>query len=321
MNIRPRLSMYGAASCGGCEIALVNLHDKILDVDSHFELFFCPVLVDTKEEQVEALPDGSIAITLFNGAIRNDDNERMAKLMRRKSALLIAFGSCSGEGCIPALGNLYSIEDHFETVYPSGGQPAGETLVPEGRLRLPVLQERVRTLSQVVEVDYSIPGCPPEPAQIWAVMEAVIRGRELPAKGSVIGAGRSSVCEECVRTKEDKRIGALHRPHEIVTDPERCLLEQGLLCMGVATRDGCGALCPRVNMPCTGCYGPPEGVCDQGAKMVAALGSVLDIGGFDGLDERQVAERVDAHLGSLPDPAGAFYKYSLAGSLLGGSQR
>jgi F420-non-reducing hydrogenase small subunit len=88
--------------------------------------------------------------------------------------------------------------------------------------------------------------------------------------------------------------------------------------MGIATRDGCGALCPKVNMPCTGCYGPPEGVFDQGAKMVSALGSIMDIGETKGLSEDELNSRIDACIGSIPDCAGTFYKYGLPGSLLKG---
>ncbi len=88
--------------------------------------------------------------------------------------------------------------------------------------------------------------------------------------------------------------------------------------MGIATRSGCGALCPKVNMPCTGCYGPPEGVFDQGAKMVAALGSIIDIGDVKGLTEDEINKRVDEVITSIPDFAGTFYKYSLPGSILKG---
>ena len=185
-------------------------------------------------------------------------------------------------------------------------------------MHLPVFYDRVRSLAQVVEVDYYIPGCPPESHQIWSVVKAVIDGNPLPPKGSVLGVGQSTVCQECQRRREDKRVSRFHRVYEVVTDPERCLLEQGIVYMGVATRDGCGALCPQVNMPCVGCYGPPEGVLDQGAKMVAALGSVLDIGDYSGLSEEEVVRRTEAVLDSLPDLAGTFYKFSLAGSMLGG---
>jgi len=314
--------MYWASSCGGCEIALLNLHERILEVDQRFDFFFCPCLLDTKKADVEALPDGALAITFFNGAIRTGENLEMARLMRAKSRLLIAFGACACSGSIPALSNLHTREAHLRTNYldsPSldnraGTLPEARTAAPEGELELPEFFETVQALQEVAEVDYFIPGCPPESRRIWNVVEAVIHGDPLPPKGSTLGAGTSSVCAECDRERNDKRIGGFHRNYEIVPDPRLCLLEQGLVCIGIATRDGCGGLCPRVNMPCTGCYGPPEGVADQGAKMVSALGAALDVGPYKGLNEQQLAERTDAVLAGLPDPAGAFCKYSLSGA-------
>ena len=316
--------MYWASSCGGCEISLVNLHERILEVDRHFDFVFCPCLLDTKYSDIEALEDGGIAVTLFNGAIRTGENEEMAHLLRKKSKLLIAYGSCSAGGSIPALSNLSTRSDHIRRNYldsPSLDNPAGVipqtvTRLPEGDLELPAFYETVKTLSQVVEVDYVLPGCPPESHQLWAVVESVIQGRPLPPRHSVIGAGGSTVCDECGKQRSNKTIAEFHRTYEIVPDPARCLLEQGLVCMGVATRDGCGALCPAVNMPCTGCYGPPEGIADVGAKMLSALGSVLDLGASKGLTEEQVSAKADALLSRILDPAGTFYMYSLAGSLL-----
>lgn len=326
MADKPKLSMYWAAACGGCEIALVNINEKILDVDAAFDFMFCPCLLDTKKKDIEALPDKAIAITLFNGAIRTAENEEMAHLLRKKSQVLIAFGSCSSEGCIPGLANLHSRDDLMKTVYldnvsidnPNRIIPQPQTKVPEGTLHIPAFFERVKTLAQVTDVDFFIPGCPPEPHQIWNVVSAVVAGAALPPKGSVIGAGRSAVCNECDRKKEDKKISRLFRTYEIIPEREPCLLEQGLICMGIATRDGCGALCPKVNMPCTGCYGPPEGVLDQGAKMVAALGSIIDIGETKGMEEDEIFRRIDAVFASVPDYAGTFYKYSLPGSILKG---
>jgi F420-non-reducing hydrogenase small subunit len=329
MAQKPKLAMYWASSCGGCEIALVNLNEKLLEVDAHFDFMFCPCLLDTKISDIEALPDGSLAVTLFNGAIRTSENEEMAHLLRRKSKLLIAFGSCSSKGGIPALSNLSSKSDHFRTIYldnasvdnPRGILPQTRTTVPEGELELPEFYERVQHLAEIVEVDYFIPGCPPEPDQIWNVVEALVQGAQLPLRGSTLGGGKSTVCNECAHRKENKTIKKFYRTYELVPDRERCLLEQGIVCMGIATRDGCGALCPQVNMPCTGCYGPPEGVLDQGAKMVSALGSVLETGGYKDLSDEQIVEKIDAAIEGLPDFAGTCYKYSLAASLLGGKSR
>ncbi len=323
---RPKLSVYWASSCGGCEIALVNLHERILDVDRVFDFVFCPCLLDTKKRDVEAMPERSIAVTLFNGAVRTGENAEMAHLLRSRSELLIAYGSCSAAGGIPALSNLSSRQEHLATIFsgcPSAESaepvtPATLTHVAEGDLSLPRFFDSVATLAQTVDVDYFIPGCPPEPEQVWKVLNSIASGEPLPPKGSVLGGGMSSVCHECSREKSPKRIPRLYRNFEIVPDETLCLLEQGLVCMGVATRDGCGALCPRVNMPCTGCYGAPDGIADQGAKMLAALGSVLDTGEFKGAGAPEICRRTETAADALADPAGTFYKYGLAGSILGG---
>jgi len=326
MSAKPKLAMYWAASCGGCEIALVNINEKILDVDANFDFVFCPCLLDTKKKDVEAMPDKGIAITLFNGAIRTEENAEMAYLLRKKSELLISFGSCSHEGCIPGLSNLHSRDSHLKSIYldnptidnVSGIIPKTETKVPEGTLHIPSFFDRVKTLSQVVDVDFFIPGCPPEPHQIWNVVEAVVKGAPLPPKGSVIGAGHSAVCDECPLKREDKKIKKLYRTYEIIPEKGKCLLDQGIVCMGIATRSGCGGLCPQVSMPCIGCYGPPDGVLDHGAKMIAAIGSVLDIGDTKGISEDEIDRRIDEIISAIPDLAGTFYKFSLADSILKG---
>ena len=326
---KPKLGMYWASGCGGCEIALVNLHEKLLEACQSLDFMFCPCLLDTKVAEIKALPNEAIALTFLNGAIRTAENLEMARLLRAKSKILVAFGACAMHGCIPALSNLHQLDEHLRAVYldspsvdnPERTVPGTHSCVPECDLHLPEFFAKVATLAQVVAVDYSIPGCPPEPHQIARIVEAVIRGEPLPPKGAVLGSGPATVCRECSRQREDKKISAFHRVWEIIPDPDRCLLEQGIVCMGIATREGCGALCPRVNMPCTGCYGPPEGAADQGAKMLAALGSVLDFGDYKGMTEGDLAARTDRVSTGIPDPAGTFYMYSLAGSVLEGKAR
>ena len=101
----PRMALYWATSCGGCEVAVANLHELFLELAEQVELFFCPALVDRKKKDVEALPDAGLALTLFNGALRTDENVEMARLLRRKSRLLVAFGACAQAGGVPALSN------------------------------------------------------------------------------------------------------------------------------------------------------------------------------------------------------------------------
>jgi len=324
MSAKHRFAMYWAASCGGCDIAVLNVHEAILDVDEHFEIVFWPAAMDAKYADVEALADASIDVTLFSGGIRNDENEALAQLLRRKSRLLVAFGSCACEGCIPGLANLSTVEELFAASYeslvsdnPDHLEPLAAWTAPEGVLHLPVFSPRLRTLAEVVPVDYFMPGCPPESARIAEVLgllTAALDGTAtLPPRGSVIGAGRSTVCDECPRDRNVKHIAAFRRIQEVPQiDPQLCLLEQGIPCSGAATRDGCGALCPVAGAPCIGCYGPSEGVVDYGARLMSAYASVVDA------REPQEIERI---FEGIPDPVGQFYRFGLASSLLRGSRQ
>ena len=313
-NGKLKLGLYWAASCGGCEIAIVELREKILDLDAAANILFWPCAMDFKYKDVEAMAEGQLDVCLFNGAIRSTENEEMAHLLREKAKVLVAFGSCAHEGCIPGLANLFDRQSILDRVYletpstdnPESTLPQMTYEMPEGEVHLPKLYNTVKTLDQVTEVDYYVPGCPPQAPQIWAVMEAIL-GANLPAKGSVVGATEKTVCDECKHIREEKRISRFYRTHEINPDPERCLLDQGIICAGPATRGGCGALCPSVNMPCRGCYGPPPNVIDQGAALLSAVSSVVDA------DTEEEAARI---VGEIVDPVGTFYRFGLPASLL-----
>ncbi len=324
-NAKPKFGMYWASACGGCEIAVLNIHEKLLEVDAAFEVVFWPVAMDAKVKDVEALPDQSITLTLFNGAMRTNENVEMAHLMRRKSQIMVAFGSCACEGCIPGLANLSSIQSMLDYSYsdspttenPQNIRPQANWEAPEGRLHLPSLYPVLRTLDQVVPVDYYMPGCPPESNQIAAVIDLVVQALQgqgaLPARGTTIGAGLSTVCDECPRTRNVKQVRKFMRVQNVQEiDPALCLLEQGIPCNGPATRSGCGALCPNASAQCVGCYGPADGVIDYGARLMSAFASVIDSN-----DPVEIGHILDG----IPDPAGQFYRFNLAKSLLRASKQ
>lgn len=320
---RHRLAIYWAASCGGCDISILNLHEAILDVAERFEIVFWPAAMDAKYADIEALPDASIDLTLFSGGIRSTENEHLARLLRRTSRILVAFGSCATEGCIPGLANLRPIEDLVAAAFdgpstenPARLRPATSWRSPEGVLGLPGLEPTLRTLDQVVEVDYRVPGCPPESEQVADVLGrlgAALDGTAaLPPHGAVLGAGDSTVCNECRRDRGIKHIGRFERITTLASvDPVLCLLEQGLPCNGPATRDGCGAKCPAAGAPCIGCYGASDGVRDFGSRLLSAYASVV---------EASEPEDIERILAGLPDMVGQFYRFSLAASLLHGGR-
>jgi F420-non-reducing hydrogenase small subunit len=330
MSPKLKLGFYWAASCGGCEIAVLEIAEKILKVIELADVVFWPCVTDFKYADVRNYADGYIDVCLWNGGIRNSEAEEIAHLLRRKSKVLVAYGSCAHMGGIPALANLYTKEGIFERAYkttestdnPQGIYPQETVKMPEGDLHIPKFFDRVVRLKDVVDVDYFMPGCPPTAKQTWAVIEAIATGK-LPPKGSIVGAGSKAVCDECPFEKrtEGVRIERFKRPHldkpDLTPKPElknkpQCLLEQGFVCMGSATRSGCEAQCLHANLPCRGCYGPAEGVLDQGAKVASAIGSLIDSQGDP--------ERAKAIAAGIADPVGTFYRFGMANSMMKGAR-
>ncbi|MDH7511457.1 MAG: oxidoreductase [Clostridiales bacterium] len=315
-NAKPKVAFYWCSSCGGCEESIVDLAEDILKVVAAVDIVFWPVALDFKKKDVEAMPDGSIAVSFINGAVRLSEQEEMVKLLRRKSQLVVAHGACSHLGGIPGLGNFWNKETIFRRAYhttpstqnPDKIVPLEKTVLDGKELTLPRFFDTVYALNQVIDVDYYLPGCAPPRDLILSAVGAILEGK-LPAKGAVLSPNKS-LCDDCDRndSKPEKLvIKEIKRPWEIMLDPEKCFLAQGVICMGPATRTGCNERCIEANMPCRGCFGPTDQVHDQGAKFLSALASILDTN-----DEKEIDKIVQ----SISDPAGTFYRFSLPTSIL-----
>jgi len=271
MSDRVPVATTWLQSCSGCHIALLDLHEELLDVLSAIDIQYSPI-VDVKE-----VPNTDVGIV--EGSVGNQDNTEMLLKFRARSKTLVAFGTCACFGGIPGLRNLFTREEllrrgYIETESTVDGRvPAG----PE----LPALEQYVRPLNQLVQVDYYIPGCPPLPSTIKNTLVALVTGGKPEVK-------KRNLCEECDRTKKKLLVAsrdfvtdAVVSPHELDNiDRSLCFLEQGVLCMGPATCEGCGARCLAGNMPCRGCMGPPPHALEQGAKSINALSAILPAGGL-----------------------------------------
>ena len=318
---KPKVALYWCASCGGCEETVVDLNEDILKVVDAVDIILWPVALDFKRKDIEALGDGDIAVSFINGAVRLEEQEEMVKLLRKKSQLVVAFGACAHLGGIPGLGNFCTRETIFERVYketpstanPDGTVPQERTDIGIGELTLPEFYDTVKTLDQTIPVDYYLPGCPPPPDSVMNAINAILTG-QLPEKGAVLAPDKA-LCDACSRneTKPEKlSIKEIKRPWEIKIDPEKCFLEQGLICHGPFTRSGCGETCIKANMPCRGCFGPTKEVVDQGAKGLSMLASILGLED----EEKMTDEDVNKLISGIEDPAGTFYRFSLASSIL-----
>lgn len=281
--------------CGGCEVAILDLGEKLLDVLPSLQFVHMPVLMDHKyfgqlgEKSEMEIPEADIG--MISGGIRNEKEKHVAEEMRKKCKTLIALGSCACFGGIPALANMSSLDDLYQKVYrESKTTEAADTPSSD---QLPKLTDRVYALDEVVKVDVNIPGCPMNPVIILEALSKLLAGEafELPER---------SVCDDCPTKREEKTDVGLKRPLQDAQftpgqyDQMRCLNEQGILCLGPVTRSGCGKpynegeenipRCIKGFMPCRGCFGPIRKGANPLVDMVNALSSI-------GLDAKTVDDR------------------------------
>jgi F420-non-reducing hydrogenase small subunit len=317
MNDKPKVAICWLGACGGCDEALVDLNETLLQLAETVDIVLWPVAMDFKYSHIRSMKDRAILLSVITGSVRNSEHQELAELLRSKSELVLSFGACASHGGTPGLANFRTSEDILNWVYreaptivnPEGTLPQTQTQVNGKTLTLPELFDHVYTLDQVIDVDYYLPGCPPPPDSIAVAINAVVSG-DLPPKGSTL-APRRALCETCPRntTKPYRlEIEKVRRIHEIEADPEHCFLPQGIICMGPATRSGCGESCIKINMPCRGCFGPVPGVIDHGSRFLSAFATLI---------KTDVDADSKEAMAAIPDPAGYFYRFSQASSTLG----
>ncbi len=316
MAVKPKVAICWLGGCGGCDEAVVDINEAVLKVVDAVDFVLWPVALDFKYHHVEAMKDGEIALSIINGNVRNSDHEEVAKLLRKKSQLVLAFGACACFGGTPGLANLTTKDDIFNWVYsdaptvvnPKGNRPQPKCTSNGHELTLPEFFGEVFALKHAIDVDYFLPGCPPPPDLVLNAVTAVLEGK-LPPKGSTL-TPHKALCDTCSRNKTKPNrfsIKEVRRVHEVEAEPNTCFLVQGILCLGPATRSGCGEACLNINMPCRGCFGPVEGVEDSGAKFVSALAAIVDAEKDE--DIKKVMDGID-------DPVGYLYRFSMPTSLL-----
>ncbi|MTK63317.1 MAG: F420-nonreducing hydrogenase [Methanobacterium sp.] len=228
------------ASCTGCEISILDLHEELIDVLEQADLVYAPILMDVKE-----IPE-NIDIAIVSGSVRNEENKERLEEIREKANTVIAYGTCACYGGITCMADLYSPEDVSDRSFKDN--PSTESAAEPSEV-VPKLLPIVHPAGDMALIDYYLPGCPPKEYLVKDILVPLINGEEpvVPKK---------SVCADCERTMEHIEFDKIHRRVEGNPDPDLCFLSQGYICMGSATLGRCGALCSSAGVPCHGCGGP-----------------------------------------------------------------
>jgi len=234
-----RLNTDWLCDCGGCHVAIVDLHEKILNVLEAIEIQKCPVLTDVKD-----YPEADIGI--LTGSIRTEHDRHAAEEMRKKCKTIIAFGTCAVYGGLHGAGLAHTKEEIMDYVYKS--TPTTKTdFIPATDIT--GLEHVVTPIDEVIDVDLYLPGCPPHAHFIFESLSSLLEGRDAKA-------GQETVCAGCRRVMKKTDVTSILDSQEGIPEDDVCFLSQGYICLGSVTLDRCLAPCPNHGVMCTGCAGP-----------------------------------------------------------------
>ncbi len=289
------VAMAQGSSCWGCYQSLIDIHMNLATVLPLLDIKYWQCVVDYKLKDLEGYEDQSIVVGFYEGMVRTEEDLHLLKLMRAKCKILISFGSCSCFGGIPGLANFSTIEECFDTKYRENKTFSGGKVPSEN---VPLIAPVVKPNSDYVDFDVYLPGCPPTSSLILTAITALLEGK-------AIDLPPHTVCHYCDREKKETPVEKILRPYEGIADPDRCLLEQGYVCVGASTWGLCEGQCVNKGATCRGCFGPPPPImADHGAASMSMLGT------YAPLETEEIQEQV-------PDPLGLFYRFDYATSHLG----
>jgi len=215
---KPRIAIYDFTDCEGCEVKLVSLREKILDLEKRVDIVDWRLGQERKDNYISAEGKPFLTAAVIEGTPITQHEIDTLKYLRENSALIIALGACACVGGIPGIITKSEREKWNRKIY-------GENYNPKGVDSLP--------LEAYVKVDYFIHGCPADSDEIARVFEEILAGKKPSYRPY-------SVCYEC------KLAG------------NKCRIVSGQPCLGPITQGGCGAICVSGGSPCYGCFGKRE---------------------------------------------------------------
>ncbi len=169
--VRPRVGIVKFASCDGCQLTLLDLEDRLLEIADRFEIVDFPEASSTRSE-------GPFDVLLVEGSVSTAWQADRIVDLRRRTKVLVTIGACAGAGGIQALRNWASHDAWRRAIYPR-----------------PEYVESLATstpISSHVTVDAELRGCPIDPGQLVELLTALLVGRR-PQLPDI------AVCEECKR--------------------------------------------------------------------------------------------------------------------------
>lgn len=172
---KARVATTSLAGCFGCHMAILDMDERLIALLDKVEIDRSPL---TDKKRFTKRCD----IGIVEGGCCNEENVHVLQDFRRNCDVLIALGQCAIMGGLPAMRNAIMHSDEplrecLEEAYFTGRYLRNRTHNIPNDPALPLLLDKVYPCSEVVEIDYNIPGCAPSGDIIFETLARLLDGR------------------------------------------------------------------------------------------------------------------------------------------------
>ena len=167
--IKPKVAIVGLTCCEGCEFAILDLHNRFLELTSRIDF--------TEFRMIKEDPKimGPYDICFIEGSAITDGNFQRLKKLRQVSKMLIVLGNCAHTGGIHRMKNWVGRYKAMEGVYKKFKGITNPPIYP---------------ISEIVKVDFTIPTCPINAEEFLNILNQILAGHKPQIK-------QWPVCYEC----------------------------------------------------------------------------------------------------------------------------
>ncbi len=152
---KPRVAFFDFACCEGCQLTVLQMEEKILDIVGHVDI------VAFREAMTEQSDDYDVAFV--EGSITREQDIVRLRGIRERAKVLVALGACAATGGVNCMKNAYPMAEALRAVY--GEDARHFDTIP------------ARPAEAVVRVEYTVHGCPINPEEFLKVFHCILQGR------------------------------------------------------------------------------------------------------------------------------------------------
>ncbi len=163
-----KIATTSLAGCFGCHMSFLDMDERLAGLLERVELDRSP-FTDIKH-------CGPCDIGLIEGGVCNAENVHVLREFRANCKTLVAVGACAINGGVPAMRNYFDLQECLQEVYLTGTGITNPQIPDD--IELPLLLDKVYPVSEIVHIDYFLPGCPPSADAFLQLLKPLLAGQK-----------------------------------------------------------------------------------------------------------------------------------------------